>query len=1036
MPLVQEFFDGGLRTNVDPTLLAPGELQQADECVYRLHDPAIHRAPGRAVLNSTTIKDATGSTCPVKGLADLLFDPTADAQVLALGGSDNGNGTLWAGAFSALSGLTFALVTGPGQVTDCVLNGTAVVTSATGFSNMVLGARVYGGGFPAHTVVITLTSSTSITLSNATAVSGSSKTLSFDIGIAVAPSDQGDEALSAISWGATAQKDASGTPTAGGFYFTVIGHTVPLRTYYKGRSITGTALADLLVSRPVGLNPVLTPPTVATTTGVWNSLLGNGWFWFLVTEVYNAGEIDEVEGTYAALDAKGKVIGPIPVQITDHTTQGVRVTFPADSGGNVIRANDGSGTGRLSTHWYIYMTPAPDGTNQPSLSIFRRVASVSMFAADGTLVQFKDLTESALAPRVGYPSAKAAVGARNEFTNPSNLLNAPNGTYATGVSGGASGANNVPLERLNTWLFSGTDGTYTGATVIGIRITVRGLSGLGALSGSGANASFNVSAHNASSGTDMMMGVFVYSFPTDISFGDIQDTLGVTWAATDFKSDGSGGFFGYIEKRGTGGKEQIAIDAIRATIYFTGTSINMNGAPFRVITYRDQIGYTQDFPARFPPPVSSTAAIFQGSIVTNNIANNAALVWSLPGEPESWPHPYVMKFAESYPVTCIRTLGQILVVGTLGTVKRVNYLPSEIDTDFREGLAHEPLADDHGIVGPLAAALFTLPGAGPMLAYVALNGIHVTDGVSSRFLNNTIKLANIIEPTKIQNCVLRNYPNENWLVLYYTPTNGTKNTRALIYVYDQPRQDGMLRVIGPVSVGARSAAEFTRSGQSYIFTGHHSGGLIYVEDQGVTIPNGYTTDGTEVVKNSPNILTRRFYGAGIDRNTRIERIYVQHSAAGTHSAGISSVLTVNSNQITAVTPGAYASLAVGMKVINDNIPGDAIITIIAGDTITMSQPATASATSNVVFDSGTLSVLIRGQNIGEGIVDTDRTYVTTFYGGPLVAHNDNQRQSLEMRIQKVALPDSTVVDLGVDMRLHYFAYDAGDAGKEQNRASA
>lgn len=1008
MALVTEHLNGGLVTAREATELVPGELQQANECVYRLHDTAIYGRPGRTQYNNTIIKDASGANAAVKGLAHLPFANTRTDQVLAYGGNDNGNGALWFGDFTSISGAaTFSRLTGPGQVADAVLNGTTTVTSASnGFTNMVQGARITGANIPNNTFVQTVNSPGNITITQA-ATSTGTITASFDMGIAVQPDDVGTEVLDLVQWGDN---------------YYAIGAGVSQRVFYKKRSLQGTSLTDLFIGRAAGLDPVVVQPTVTRVAGTWPSILGNGFYWFVITEIIDPDQDDEVEGTYTPIDVHGTKLGPVSGQITDFTTQTFTITR-----GNIV--NDGS-RGRLATHWAVYMSPvSSDGTSIPSLAIFRRITTVPITSTSVTLT---DTSTSANPTQVKYAGATAAQAGRTQFTNPGNMTGAPDNKVATAVtSGGVS-----PANRLQNFGFS-TGAPFNTGTITGIRVTVYCFATKVAASG------FNIQLQTTTGKISFPATKGVTNKYQAVSIGDQFDTWGVAWTPADF-ADGI--FEVFIEKFNSPIGDQLNVDSVQVTVFYSGGSINLNGRPFRVVTYRDAIGFTIDEPARLPPPIATTCTIFQGSIVSNDLSNRTTIKWSLPGEPEAWPRPYVLSFygGKSDTVTCVRRLNQILVVGMRESVHRVNYLPSEVDTDFKEGLSHEAITEDHGIVGSLAAALFTrtLPpmvmsymrySGGTHLAFVSLTNLMVTDGVTTTFLNTDIRISDFVDPNYIQNCVLRNYPKEQWLVLFYTPIGGTRNTKALIFTYDQPKQDGTLRCIGPISVNARSAASATLNGKPILLTGHQVGGTIWTEDQGDSVA-GYTLDGSTQLSAPPAIITRRFYPAGIDRNARIEKEYIQHVATGSTIAIANAVMTAGNAVVTCAT--GWGSVTAGMRAVHANIPGDAVVVSVVGNNLTLSQPAYDNLTDTVTFDTGTISISLRVQSIGTTITKSATTYSSTLTGGILSTSQDAHAQAFDMMIEKVRMPDDSMLDLNTAMRLNHFTYEINDGGKEQSRTGA
>lgn len=1009
MPLVKELMNGGVVTVREATMLREGELQQADECVYRKHDPAIYSAPGRTQYNTTIITDQTSTAGAVKGLAHLTFDRATD-QIIATCGT-----RLWGGNFTAIDGTaTFAVLTGPGLV-SCTTNGTSTLTSSAGFGAMVPGARIFKADVPDGTVVKSVTNSSTLVMS-ASATGSTTSNTAFDMGIEVALSNTGTEQLDVVQWS--------------NVYYALVAGSLMQRIYFKGRSLPdgSSVLADLLIARPAGLDPVSTAPTATRGSGAghsWSSVLQNGYYWFLVTEVFNPGQPDEVEGTYANLDPDPqKKLLPVVISITDYTTQDITITRPT-------QVNNAT-NGRLSTHWYIYMAKSSDGVNPPSYALFRRVAQVPMSTTSFTL------HDTGIDSRQSNktPSAVAAVAGRNQFTNPTRMQGAPDGLVASGSSRAAD-SNGVAMQKLQTFGFSGTTDdngqSLASSTVTGVGVAIRAIG-------------FPVSCGGyfyLKSGSKTTNAIWFEAKglnPTYYRFGDIFDTFGVNWTVADFTN--ANGFEVWVETAGAASTQTLGIDSVQVTVYYTGNTINLNGPSFRVVTYQSQIGTTIDDPANLPPPAGATTGdLFQGGMVTNDPSNKSLLRFSLPGYPEYFPRPYqlALNTKKKDIVNYIRRVGQVLVVGLRDSIERVNYLPTESDTAFQEGLSHEPLANDHGIPGPLAGTLFTFPGSsGEMLAYASTNGFYVTDGVSCRYLNTDLDWAHTVDLANIGNCWLVNYPKENWLVLYYAPYGGNgTNTKALVFCYapDKIKEGGTLPAIGPISVSARSACSANLNGTPIVLTGHLFGGKIYTEDQGDTIPTGYNTDGSTQIVGASVIRTRLFYPSNLDRLARAERIYIEHSAKGSTALTATAVMTAGSTTVT--SSGAFTNVLPGMMIVSTNIPGDAVVVSKSdASTIVISHAPFETVTDSVTFDTGVLAVTVRSGSIGIAVADKDTGFLSMTVGGLRVVHPDTQDQALELKIQKSILPDGTLVNLFTGMRLHYFAYDMSDGGKEQNRVSS
>jgi len=478
-------------------------------------------------------------------------------------------------------------------------------------------------------------------------------------------------------------------------------------------------------------------------------------------------------------------------------------------------------------------------------------------------------------------------------------------------------------------------------------------------------------------------------------------------------------------------------------VFFSGGTINLDGPPYRVVTYRSQVGTTINDPANLPPPTFSTGDFFQGSYVVNDILIGGLIRWSLPGKPEAFPQPYFMKMLtrKRDQVTCVRSLGQILVVGMKDNIKRVNWLPTELDTEFQQTeVAHEALAEDHGIVGPLAAEKFDMPGGGTFLFYVSTAGFFITDGITVRPANLDINHRAMMKMSALSTCQVRVYPRDKWIVVYFCPAGAshTKNTRALVFSYaqDKIKDGGMLPAIGPITVSGRASCPAMQDGEHLLLTANEEDFKIYVEDQGTVMPTYQVANsaGTATtVKNTQIIRTRRIRAAGTERLAREERIYVDFVASGSASTATG---TTTADSATVTSSAAFGSIVAGMRVKGANLkPGTIVIAVASASSLTLSQPAHTAGSGTLTFDTGTVGVTVYGSNVAEAITALDTSYNSTLIGDNFVVHNDNAKQSLELLIQKVALPDASLVDLGVGLRLNSFTYLMSDLGLEQNRAA-
>ena len=213
-------------------------------------------------------------------------------------------------------------------------------------------------------------------------------------------------------------------------------------------------------------------------------------------------------------------------------------------------------------------------------------------------------------------------------------------------------------------------------------------------------------------------------------------------------------------------------------------------------------------------------------------------------------------------------------------IKRLNYFPRETDAEFSHGKCFSDVTSEHGMVGPRAAVLVTFPGRGTVLLYLSYNGLHWTDGVTTKPANTDIDwtgAANgtpLIEPTLIHRSVLEAYPKLSLVSLSYVPYGGTRKTKTMWFSYHQThlKEDLQMPAIGPITCSASSVAAILVNGVSRLFSGHSLDGKVYLEDSGTADESGTTPTAT--------VRTRRFIAAGVGREGRIERFFLVADGAG------------------------------------------------------------------------------------------------------------------------------------------------------------
>lgn len=641
-------------------------------------------------------------------------------------------------------------------------------------------------------------------------------------------------------------------------------------------------------TRSLGLNPTVDAPTLAiTASSGWNTGLGAGYYWFFVTELVNPGSTDELE---SSCYVPTTLIPNINISQAQLTTSGVTVTFPTK-----VNAS--------ATHWGIYMYGPTQGQSPvPPMNVFHRLDPVDINAT--SVLVGTTATGATKFPTVStvHPEGGA------QFTNPSNAFTA---NYV-----GAVGGSNLQGNLYKTYGFA-VAGTITGIEVI-VRERWNNIQVFGQLPGLkvqlskdgtntvGTSQSVAVSSTKIGS-TDLSSNSWF-----DRHYGGQFDKWGTTWTSGEINAATFGAAIELTYAQPTmANRTGMEVDFIAIKVYTatsgSGVTVNLDGPTFQTITL-SVAGVTTTLPANGPPPIATTGDMFEGQLVLNSINERSKIYYSLPNRINYFPTPYYQNFDTKYKdrVTCIRRLGNKLIVGLESSLMRVNYLPRETDAEFDRGRAYEPISESGGITGPMAAALFSPEDATLLLACVQHTGIIYTDGFQTQPItkdldwSNTVKLPTSGDATNyLQYAILVDYPNLQQLRFFYIPTSAAPGTtipsKCLVFHYamDHRKQNGTFKTAGPLDINASSATIAKLAGSTLLMTGQ-SGGFTYVEDRGYSDASG----GNPLMV----VVSREMYLADIGGETRVEKLYTRHRQDATATIQVSCLTRYGTGaQDTAVT---------------------------------------------------------------------------------------------------------------------------------------
>jgi len=407
MSIHKEQLNGGLVQTRHSTLLRDGELQQADDCILRPGDPAIHKAPGRTAFGTVR---STAVTCTASAGSPTLTSSSAFGSNFTVTALVAGNTVITSAALfgsvavgQSVWGTGIPIGTYVRRVIDTsnieiTLNITASGATTITISDFHPGTYITGANITTGTYIISITNASSLTMSANALTGAGSASRTFSERIQGIRSLFFDGAVDDLLLVKAADKlyTAPATAITGTFTSRLVGlshdadailetvhfkdrHVIltgfnnPRVLYYKD---DGTSTTQVPTIRTFGMQPVadFIGPALLDP-GSWSSLedFQNGWYYFLVVEVTIFGKDDEVEGTYTG--------DPKSVYMSDYTTKGISVAY-LNSGARPV--NDGLYGRNLATHWRVYMSPRFDNELPvPDLSTFRRVAEVP-FTLDAT----------------------------------------------------------------------------------------------------------------------------------------------------------------------------------------------------------------------------------------------------------------------------------------------------------------------------------------------------------------------------------------------------------------------------------------------------------------------------------------------------------------------------------------------------------------------------------------------------------------------------------------------------------------------------
>lgn len=762
------------------------------------------------------------------------------------------------------------------KVPIALTNGTTTITpigSAT-FAGISVGATVRGDGIAEGTTVAAKASNTSMTLST-TPVQTSTPTATFDADHVVVVQDTGNSKYRvATATNTTSTLSDLATSISTGTNLDSVAYN-NRHVLLNGRNANLVVLPNQ-TTRAHGLKPVVATPTATVGSGTWALDDGIGFYSYWTTEYDKTNDVES--------DFQGK---PAIVNITTTAQQ--------------VTVQRGPRVNPSATHWRLYRSvkmTASSLTEANAENIFPNGNFVCELELkdDGTNLTVIDggsavsSTSALAAGSVGIVGIEStAFGASaNTWTTTSNATGASNATFAVlqATTGGGHFAQEVLLE-LGTFGLSGITAPVTGITVVvtGKKTANAELSvGLYSTNTPGVfdyfqarqlQSTYKKTVPLTTSNASYTLG----SSSDDWSVGYDASAIGwqnFRWIPADFAN---GKFVVRLYGKVPNNGDAVSVDSVTVSVSYGNSQQAQAATPFPALTV-EAFDVTTSVGRNGPPPKATTGDIFQDSLVLNDVTIGNYVWYSFPGNIDAFPTVYFINFntQEQDVVTCIKAVGNALVVGMNGRLWRLTYLPRASDAEFDRGRCVEPLDNARGIVGPLAATRFTNADGQQMLAFFSGKSLDMTDGYRITPITNDIDFTNLIDPAFLSQTVVVDNPKYSELWLVYVPkgTSTMNGVRRFSYHPTHIKQDGSLKCSAGTIGTARAVAP----------------GLLRT---GVRVQ--YVTDGTDLFRanqlptSSVSIpyITRTMHLAGMGKAAKLIQMYTHYTQYGYSAASLGTI---------------------------------------------------------------------------------------------------------------------------------------------------
>lgn len=764
-----------------------------------------------------------------------------------------------------------------------------------------------------------------------------------------------------------------------------------------------TASGTSVGFRRHGLTPVSNDLGTITTAGSAFAATASGYYEYWYTEVakYNDGT-DVVESTYAAPKAS-------TVYITSVSTQAPVITFPRP-----VNANE-------TTHYRLYRSSSTKTASADSLypdGVFIKDIDIPAATATATLATYTDGGTPAQVTGnfgtadsytyTGWATASGALatgGSEALFTYSSAwggaldtglragegwgmMLYAPTTAMSTSITGSIAGVkldikmkSSAPEKfQVTCYIGKRTTDTVLGESVHKLAALPARVAYPDGISGPDLTSAGLAKRFGAYPSKTVVMSSISSTYATASLGSQFDDWLpsDYDWTASDFSGD-----FAVLlvvtpkVRTGTGVPAHgstITIDGVQLTVYQGGKDAEV-GAVYDVITV-ELGGTAANSGSHGEPPIASCGTVYEGSLVTNNVAKPGLIQYSMPGFPDYFPALYQIQLPfgrGDRAITYIGVVNNRLVVATSSNLYRINYLPNEDDASFSRGRAIETISTGFGCLRPSCATVIMAENGLEELLIANSVGVVGTDGFTCKLVSVDMVWEDFADgifksdlPANAQNCIaLINSPETQSARLFVRKFDGDDEYGGywqISYAPQHRKENTGVKWAGPVEVTEGTVRSISCAATVTMADGGHMLLAAHYEDGGGSYLTGLSC---KISKEGLFGETTLYNSAGMSLVTRL----IPLSGAG-NEAQLNGMYVVGRQR---TTPNKSPDCTVSVKQYYANRQADtsySVTTTATNEAVEAYVPLGAVNCNAVLLavtqDNGTDLALIKLVFVGDG----------------------------------------------------------------------